>query len=232
MFLYYKSHYDTLTSGSMNEPMDPAQSQADFPSTPRDLSIRSGDDFGAIHRHDSSPTRNVPDERFTAYSYWPGDIRGQNSSQQQGRENTATHDFPDPQLRSPLEQRFTSYSYWPGESFGEIELQDSQDAQDAQDLSDLQVRIPLEERFTSYWWGGVVDESYHNQRQQSRYDLGNAYNAEIEMIQSPSDQRLAMQATGPVCCTLFENIMRPSAAANQAFCLGSYQKPPIPNLVQ
>ena len=97
----------------------------------------------------------------------------------------------------------------PGESFGETE-----------DLSDLQVRIPLRERFTSYWRGGVVDESYQNQRQQSRHDLGNAYNAEIEMIQNPSDQRMAMQSTGPVCCNSFKNIMRQSAAANQALCLG------------
>ena len=221
MNLYYKSHYGTLTSGSMNERIDHAQSQANFLGTPREISIRSGDDFGATHRHEGSSTRNVPDERFTAYSYWPGDIAGQNPSQQQGHEISATHDFPNPQLRSPLEQRFTSYSYWPGESFGETE-----------DLSDLQVRIPLRERFTSYWQGGVVDDSYQNQRQQSRLDLGNAYNAEIEMIQNPSDQRMAMQSTGPVCCNSFENIMRQSAAANQALCLGSYQETPTPNLVQ
>ena len=61
----------------MNERMVPAQSEADFPGTPRDLSIRSSDDFGAIHRHKGSPTRNVPEERFTAYSYWPGDLAGQ-----------------------------------------------------------------------------------------------------------------------------------------------------------
>lgn len=112
----------------MNERMVPAISQADFSGTPRDLSIRSSDDFG-------------------------GDIASlcrQKPSQQPGREINATDDFPDPRLRSPLEQRFTSYSHWPGESFGETEHQD------VHDLGDPQVRVPFGERFTSYWWGGAL----------------------------------------------------------------------------
>lgn len=227
--MHRKSNQDTLTGGSMNERMVPAQSQADFPGNPRDLSIRLSDDFGAIHRHEGSPTRNMPEERFAAYSYWPGDLTGQsrqNPSQQPGRKINATLDFPDPQLRSPLEQRFTSYSYWPGESFGESEHQD------AHDLGDPQVRTPLGERFTSYWRGGAVDESYQNLPQHSRYDRGNAYNAEIEMIQSPADGRMAAQSIGPLICNSFENIMQQSAAANQTLCLSSYQETPTSNLVQ
>ena len=213
----------------MNEGMVPAQSQANFPGTPRDLSIHSSDEFGAIHRHEGSPTLNAPEERFTAYSYWPGDVAGpsrENPSQQPGREINATHDFPDPRLRNPLEQRFTSYSYWPGESFGETENQG------AHCLSDPQVRIPLGERFASYWRGGSVNESYQNQSQQSRCDIGNPYNAEMEMIQIPADRRMAAQSTGLLSRNLFENIMRQSTAANQTFCLSSYQETPMSNLVQ
>lgn len=216
-------------SDSKNERLVPALSQAEFLSTSQALSICSGDDFGDIHRYEGSPTRNVPEERFNAYSYWPSNIAGQsrqNRGQRPGREIYATHDFPDPQLRSPPEQRFTQYSYWPGESFSETEYQD------AHDLNDLQVRIPHEERFTSYWRGGAIDEKYQNQSQQSGYDLDNAYNAGIDTTQNPADRRMAAQSTGHLSCNSFEKIMRQSAAANLTFGLSSYQETPTSNFVQ
>jgi hypothetical protein len=198
-----------------------SKSQADF--------------LGIPHDRSEGSIRHAPEERFTAYSYWPGEIAGQmsqNSTQQLVCETHPTHNFTNRQMRNPLEERFTSYSYWPGESFGE-----TQD-QTPHNLSDQQVRVPLGERFTSYWRGGTVDNN-QNEAQQSIYGLSNAHNTGDEMAQSPLEQRTTVHSLWPLSRNPFENALSQAGwgsnefiAANQTPYLASYQETSTGNPVR
>ena len=204
-----------LTSRSMNDKMVFAESQADFLGIPQD-------------RSEGPSVRLAPEERFTAYSYWSGEIAGQmsqNPTQQLVCETHSTHDFTNRQMRNPLEERFTSYSYWPGETFGEIQ------DQSLHNLSDQQVRVPHGERFTSYWQGGTIDDNHQNKAQQSRYGLSNAHNSGDEMAQSPLERRTTVHSLWPLSRNSFEPVVSQAgwggneiAAANQTPYLASYQE--------